>query len=230
MMRAKHIFSILFFLGCVACSVAQGGIVLSNEFVFEDGLYRTFDDFKNNKPSQSWDNLKGNLFLNPEKQNVRVEFLEAVSHDADSLKRVAIQLDSIWGFCIDGIPYIQVSKLKADQLFCFAALETRGNWCYFKYKAIYQKEITFAAFNPVTNQPFRTAKENRSIPFVAEKILMFETGVIHDYDFESLSKLLASDPALYRALIQIDPTEMKTKMMQCLLKYNERHPVWISAQ
>lgn len=223
MLKKINTISIILFLIFVQNATAQDSILLNDKIVFIDGLYKSFDDFKNNQPVLNWENLKGNIFVNHELQNARVEYLSKPNEKDLGI----VSLDSIWGFTYNGVPYIKTPRSEEDQLYRFSALETIGKWFYFKYRTTKEKEVTFAAFNPVTNKPFRTSKEKRKIPYTAEKILIFNEGEIVDYDYDSLSNLLKEDALLYQALTQAEDKELKTRMMQCVKKYNERHPVFV---
>lgn len=212
----------LFFTGVM---LAQEGMdTLTKNYKFQDGLYFSYNDFKNNRPVMKWEELRGNVFSNPQKFITRIEYLTRKSDPSGT----PLSLDSLWGFSLGGIPYLRIDKKENKLLQEFAGLKVRGRLCYFSYEAKEEKEIVFSAYNPYTAQPFRSAREKRTLKTKQEKIMIFETGEIMEYTRENLDKCITDDPVLIRALRQINEWELEEKMFKCLLIYDDRHPVFIN--
>ncbi len=199
--------------------------VVTKNYKFNDGIYFSFSDFQKNSPVLGWDEMRGNVFSNPEDFIVKAEILKRKSVAPDAVNL----LDSIWGFTIGGIPYIKIEQAQKKPLTLFAGMRVRGKLCYFTYEVREEKEIVFSAYNPVTYQPFRSSTEKRNLKVKKEKILLFENGKTMDYNYENMAILLQDDPTILRALNQIEDWEFEEKMFKCLLIYNDRHDVKTTA-
>jgi len=188
--------------------------IVTKNYKFNDGVYFSFSDFKQNQPILRWEEVQGSLFSNPEAFTVKAETLKqkSLGSTAENL------LDSIWGFTIGGIPYIKIKKMRV-----------RGQLSYFSYVVREERDINFSAINPYTAKPFRSTVEKRSLKLKKEKILLFDTGEIMDYSYENMEILIKDDPTLLRALYQIEDYELEEKMFKCLLIYNDRHVVKTTA-
>jgi hypothetical protein len=199
--------------------------IVTKNYKFNDGVYFSFSDFKQNQPILRWEEVQGSLFSNPEAFTVKAETLKqkSLGSTAENL------LDSIWGFTIGGIPYIKIKKKKEDLLTLFSGMRVRGQLSYFSYVVREERDINFSAINPYTAKPFRSTVEKRSLKLKKEKILLFDTGEIMDYSYENMEILIKDDPTLLRALYQIEDYELEEKMFKCLLIYNDRHVVKTTA-
>ena len=230
-MKKKDLNCYRFILGLILLSVTgnlfsqQEAEIVTKNYKFNDGVYFSFSDFKENQPVLRWEEVQGNLFSNPEAFTVKAETLKqkTLGPSAENL------LDSIWGFSIGGIPYIKIEKKKEDLLTLFSGMRVRGQLSYFSYEIREERDISFSAINPYTAKPFRRTVEKRNLKFKKEKILLFSTGEIMDYSYENMEILMKSDPTLLRALYQIEDYELEEKMFKCLLIYNDRHVVKTTA-
>ena len=230
-MKKKSLNYFGFIWGLILLSVtgnlfAQSEVeVVTKNYKFNDGVYFSFSDFKQNQPILRWEEVQGSLFSNPEAFTVKAETLKqkSLGPTAENL------LDSIWGFTIGGIPYIKIKKKEGDLLTLFSGMRVRGQLSYFSYVVREERDINFSAINPYTAKPFRSTIEKRNLKFKKEKILLFDSGEIMDYSYENMEILMKSDPTLLRALYQIEDYELEEKMFKCLLIYNDRHVVKTTA-
>lgn len=206
-------------------SAQETQAVVTKNYKFNDGIYFSFSDFQQNRPVLQWKEMQGQVFSNPEHFTVKAETLKqkSLGPSAENL------LDSIWGFAIGGIPYFKIEKDENDPLTLFAGMRVRGQLCYFSYEVREEKDIVFSAYNPVTAHPFRSSVEKRNLKIRKEKILLFKTGEVMDYNFENMAICLQDDPTLLRALNQIEDYELDEKMFKCLLIFNDRHTVKTTA-
>jgi len=230
-MKYQWIDRVGFLLGMVLLlangnlSAQQEQEVVSKNYKFNDGIYFSFTDFQQNKPALRWEEMRGNVFSNPNAFTVKAEVLKRKSL-APSTENL---LDSIWGFSIGGIPYFKIDKVEEGPLTLFSGMRVRGRICYASYEVREERDIVFSAFNPVTDQAYRTAIEKRNMKIKKEKIILFETGEVMDYNFENMAICLKDDPTLLRALNQIENYELEEKMFKCLLIYNDRHAIKTNA-
>jgi len=193
---------------------------LTQTFRFESGIYLTFEAFQKNTPSIKAVDITGNFFINENTKQAKVEYinLKATNQKLD--------LDKMWGIVIRGIPYVKASpNLPSHSLKVFAAMEVRGNICYYAYDDIEEKEVTFKAYNPLIGKPFRTGKAMRKLPVIKEKMLRFTTGEEADFNYQNLLEWAAAEPDIIQAMKSLGPIKAEDKLFDALLLYNEKHPV-----
>ena len=197
-----------------------GQPILNQDFKFQTGAYYSFEEFQNNNPSYKGIEIEGNYFINRETRQAKVEYIRLKANGK------LLDLDTMWGICIKGIPYIRVTpNLPAHHLKVFASLEVRGKICYYAYDDLNEKHIPFKAYNPVVGKPFRTVTLKRNIPIIREKMLHFETGAIADFNYKNLLEWVAAERSIKKALESMGPKEAEEKLFEALLLYNEKHPV-----
>lgn len=193
---------------------------LTQSFRFENGVYKTFEAFQRNLPTHTGNMIEGNFFINEKTKQAKIEYIRLKGTG----KR--LDLDSIWGVVIRGIPYVKATtNLPAHSLKVFASMEVRGNICYYAYDDIEEKELTFKAYNPLIGKPFRTGKAMRKLPVIKEKMLRFTTGEVVDFNYENLLAWTAEEPDITEALKSLGAVKAEDKLFDALLLYNDKHSV-----
>ncbi len=222
----KRILCLGLFVCCWATLSAQENLdsttILSANFKFQDGVYMTFGAFQRDQPDLSWVGLEANSVINDEKQTIKIEWLKRKGQKA------SINLDSIWGICVNGVPYIQVDKDKND-FGAFSALRVRGKICYYEFETVVEEMVDIKAYNPLTGRPFRSAKLPRNRNVIQDMMLDFVSGRIAEFNKRNfLDWVKKDDPALWRSLKELPEKEAEEKLYKCLLIYDDRHPVFLS--
>ena len=92
----KRLLTIVSFLLIGYGTTNAQKVKLTNDFEFKNGLYLSFESFKNNTPDFTWDEVKYDAFANQEKRSIQFKYLNEVDTN-DELK--TIPLDTVWGFC-----------------------------------------------------------------------------------------------------------------------------------
>lgn len=210
------IITLLLFIAYPLASQTQ----LTQSFRFENGVYKTFEAFQKNTPTHTGNMIEGNFFINERTKQAKIEYIRLKGTG----KR--LDLDSIWGVVIRGIPYVKATpNLPAHSLKVFAAMEVRGNICYYAYDDIEEKELTFKAYNPLIGKPFRTGKAMRKLPVIQEKMLRFATGEVADFNYQNLIAWIAEEPDIIEALKSLGAIKAEDKLFDALLLYNDKHTV-----
>ena len=139
---------IVFQLLAVGLHAQTDSVLVTKNFKFNDGVYRTFSDWRNNSPNWSWDSLNVVSATNPNTFLTQVEYIRF----ADGRP---MHLDSIWGLVISGIPYVRLPKGAVTKpLTSFAGLRVRGLIGYYNYEVVEEEMVEIQAYNPVTGVPF----------------------------------------------------------------------------
>lgn len=218
----------LFFLGTLITleprlQAQTDSTMLDKHFKFQDGIYLSYAEMKQDRPSIAWDQVKAGLYSNPQTYITRVKYLKVVLQDS----LIELSPDSIYGFSLGGIPYIKVGRSEDDYFTLFAGLQVRGHLCYFAFEKTENVTYDMPVYNPLTGKPFRKGQVNRKEKLMVERLLVFPTGEIHDFTLSSFKSLIQDDGELVHALEVLPPDEAFEKMWKCLLIYDDRHPVFI---
>jgi len=211
------LIQLLFILGI---NQVQAQSLLTQTFKFKSGVYLSFEEFQKNQPTYSGDAIKAAYFLNPQTEEIKVEYIRLLSTDT------YLDLDSIWGISIKGIPYVQVQpRTAAKGMSTFAQIGVRGNICYYYYEDKEEKDIPFSVYNPFTKRPYRTAKVRRTVPVVVEKMFRFETGEVTDFNYQNVLLWIQEEQELVEALKSLGPKEAEEGLFKSLLLYDDKHEV-----
>lgn len=198
-------------------------VVLTKNFKFEDGIYLSFEDFQQNKPSYTWDTLGAKMFSNPQNAQATLDSLWIKGIDPE-----IIPIDQLWGICLAGIPYIRLEKgaIKDDR-YSFVGLKVRGKICYFSYRKTEVRKIAMPIYNPYTRRPFQQGYVEREKTFDYKKILSFESGAIADFDRKNFVNWIYLDWQLQDTVKALSEDEVSSKLFKCLLIYVDRNEVKI---
>ena len=155
---------------------------------------------------------------------LKVEMVE-VSEEKEIQYR-NVDLESIWGICLDGIPYIRLSReeLKKENV-VFAGMKLRGKICYYEYEEFVIEKKEMSAYNPVTGYPFRTKDVDVKVKLIHQNMLHFETGETAVFSKENFKEWIKDDKRLYETVSELSTQEVEDKLFKCLLIYDDRNLV-----
>jgi hypothetical protein len=175
----------------------------TSEFVFVDGIYFSFDDFKRNEPSViAYDFLQKNNAL----------YYSDMLGNTNKLKA-----NKVWGYCSNGVIYVasvnhfyRFDKIGAICLF-YGTENTVG------------QEVGFVVFTVfLTGSYVPNPMEQKSM-----LLLDFKSGEKLDFNLTNFQLLLQTDKVLYNEFTSIkDNIKKQEQMFLYLIKFNERNPVY----
>ena len=195
-------------------------VLVTKNFKFNDGVYRSFSDWRNNSPNWSWDSLNVVSATNPNTFLTQVEYIRF----ADGRP---MHLDSIWGLVISGIPYVRLPKGAVTKpLTSFAGLRVRGLIGYYNYEVVEEEMVEIQAYNPVTGVPFRKGKVKKQSKTLREFMIHFERGETQVFNRENLMSWIADDARLAEAVAALPEDDLEEKLFKALLIYVDRYPVY----
>ncbi len=209
---------------------AQGDTVyLSKNFKFQDGIFLSFEDFKNNTPTYEWKEVLAGVHSNPQNFLAQMYGLKVKKSDTQESEEVEYQnvnLESIWGICLDGIPYIRLSREELNkENVVFAGMRLRGKICYYEYEEFVIQKKEMSAYNPVTGHPFRTKNVDVKVKLIHQNMLHFETGETATFSKDNFKAWIKDDKKLYQTVNDLSPEEVDEKLFKCLLIYDDRNLV-----
>ncbi len=213
-MLKKTILSIgLFFLFTTihAQTDTIGKIRYSKDFKFKDGVYVSFEDFKNNRPSFSIFRIKN---TNKSSGNIGIE---VACDNPENGKWCSI--DKIWGYCSKGNVYIyQGYASYYFRLQIIGALIHYIGFEGFNYNHYDRNFAYYDYYMPTT-----------AVPKFSEFFLDFDTGESYVFSYRIFRDFLkAKDEELYEELMN---TKKKRKVYtHFLMKYNKKHPIYFNKE
>jgi hypothetical protein len=199
---------------------AQDSTLLNRSFQFEDGLYLSFEDFKNNQPAYSPDQYEMVHVVNPQTLLAQVASLSLASEQA-------FELSSLWGICIDGRPYIQIDREEVGKdLASFAGMKVVGRFCFYSYQKPIRVPVEIKAYNPLTGRPFRSGTVDKTEFKDHYRMLDFLDGTIRVFSKANLLDWVQEDNRISRLVRSLDPQDGET-LLRALIAYNDRNLIFI---
>ncbi len=215
----KKYYILTIFLIWISCSYGQKS-VLNNDFLYEDGIFYSYDEFKENKAAKIDSNMLA-LQVNAEESLILID-----SSSLEILLRNQ-KKDKIWGLCYMGIPYIKTEETNGPYIY-FSKLHVIGKICYYYYKAFREKEVWMQVHNPYSGELIgRKSIKNKELVFV-EHIFKHEDGISFSFNYENLFSLSSDDVGLKKSMLELKIDEKQTKLFKTLLIYNDRNPIYLS--
>lgn len=209
---------------CVLASFtafAQNRNAVKVNYAFKDGVYPNLATFQADKPLYSMVNVEFSAVVNEEKRVVQVEWIRHKRGDT-------LSLDSIWGICWRGRPYIQIPKDSTHRkLAIFAELQVVGNICLYAYETEVERLVEIKAYFPETNIPFRKGKVKNTETVIRERMLRLNDGGQAPFTRPNLAQWVQDYPDIQKAVLAI-PEDKNTEQLSRMVKvYNERNPFYI---
>lgn len=209
---------------CVLASFtafAQNRTAVKVNYAFKDGIFPNLATFQADKPQYSMTNVEFSAVVNEEKRVVQVEWIRHKRGDT-------LSLDSIWGICWRGRPYIQIPKDSTHRkLAIFAELQVVGNICLYAYETEVERLVEIKAYFPETNIPFRKGKVKNTEIVIRERMLRLNDGVQVPFTQQNLAQWVQDYPDIQKAVLAI-PEDKNTEQLSRMVKvYNERNPFYI---
>lgn len=209
---------------CVLASFtafAQNRTAVKVNYAFKDGIFPNLATFQADKPQYSMTNVEFSAVVNEEKRVVQVEWIRHKRGDT-------LSLDSIWGICWRGRPYIQIPKDSTHRkLAIFAELQVVGNICLYAYETEVERLVEIKAYFPETNIPFRKGKVKNTETVIRERMLRLNDGVQVPFTQQNLAQWVQDYPDIQKAVLAI-PEDKNTEQLSRMVKvYNERNPFYI---
>ncbi|HCC71923.1 MAG TPA: hypothetical protein DEQ09_12345 [Bacteroidales bacterium] len=207
------------------------------DFRFNDGIFLTFEQVKENKP------ISKAKILTSADYNDRDFFKQVFANDNiyfyDAMGiRQEITTSDIWGYSRNGILYVQIqggfNRITYVGNIChFVADITTYNRRYYGspynyYDPYYSPYNYYNYYNPYYSpyyMPYRptTMSRNELVQYMIE----FETGKRIKYELKNVELLLMKDPELYDEFLQLSRKKKKQMMFLYIRKYNEKHPLYL---
>jgi len=223
-MMRKLIFLILVFIIPVVSVYSQqqseGTVKYTPDFKFNDGVYLSFSQLKNNSPVPVARILSEADHKDPEFFTKLLDEDKIIFFDDNGVQQT-VPVNKIWGFSRNGIVYIRIGNN-------FSRVTVIGNICHFvanitTYNSNYYDPYYY---NPYYYR-YPTASANTTTTEMRQYLIDFETGKILDYDVQGIEVMLMKDPELFDEFAALGNKKKKQMKFLYIRKFNERNPLYI---
>jgi hypothetical protein len=178
----------------------------SRDFRFTDGIYMSFDEFKNNSPSIKDYELIENK-NSREEGHYKLKYIVADSTGKNKTKVVR----KCFGFSHKGILYFNNRNSGYYRMFIIGALS--------HILSYYRQDIGFGGYS--AGLPVLYG----SVHYFTEVLLDFETGEKFMFSYENFTDFLKTHDE--EMLAELEGSKNKRELThKFLLKYNEKHPIY----
>lgn len=185
-------------------------VIYNSDFKFKDGIYLTFESFRQNKPVP-----KSAIISNFNKSEInflrKVVSTKSIAYKDSSGMAWEIAPNKLWGFCENNSVYIRFS---GD----FNKIVVMGNICHFT--ALY---TTYLSGGPTT---LGGATTGAPVESVQQYVLDMQTGKVFDFVLPNMEELYKRDEAMYKEFMSLKKGKRRKLLFFYLRKYNERHPLY----
>ena len=235
----------LFFLFLFSVSAfAQQKVEYTNDFVFTEGIYLSFDDFKNNNPVPTTHilstlDITGNDYL------WQVLNTDSIIYYDNLLEERQTPTNRIWGFCANNKIHVGINTVERSERWedrDWFPLISVGEYSYFT--AI----ISVTRFMPPTpgammpsrgismyNDPMFNDQGNyyqEPVPiqmlldFSNGDFIQLATGDLNSISPKLMADLLQKDQVLLAEYLDKSGRDQKQTSMFYLRKFNQRNPIY----
>lgn len=199
--------------------LVRASMKYSPEFRFKDGIYISYEHFKNNNP------IPFRQILSPKIPDLSllVDYLA----NADSIlfadnegKKYRIATSDIWGFSRNGFPLILYNGE-------FNRIPILGAISHFVANKTFIEDRYVDPYSYRYGTMPRTQVRNTELH---EYLLDFESGKVVEFDEKSVAIMLMRNPVLYDEYNELSKSKKRKLKYVYLRKYNELNPIYIPIQ
>lgn len=190
---------------------------------FEDGVYKTHQDLKQNKPSFPLYELPSFGYQLDREDNLLFLSENTLSQLSNSKVK---SLDNIWGLCIKGVPYMKVYPSGKEGVVYFVKYHILGRICYLYYPSIEDKAVEMPIYNPYSGKRIGGRTVTNRERKLVKQLMLFETGELVPYSLENFKLWAKDDERLMRSIEHLSEEDAKERLFKSIKIYNERHPIF----
>lgn len=197
-----------------------------------NGVYLSEKEFLTNSPSFKWllvdsenwrykDSLKRKSVLieieaNPEiKKDLKIRQRHLLVEN-DSAKQL-IQIEDLWGFCVNGIPYRYIDKSQKEN---FVLIHVSGMISYLSYTAYYQDPFYWSVGATQLDPELQNE--------VVDLVIDFEKPGIYKNTRKNLEEVIERDSLMY--MDYLNEKKKSKAIYEYIKRYNSKHPLDFESQ
>lgn len=171
-----------------------------------DGIYRTFEEFRVNDPGIPLDRIRDQQGLAV--HDIRT-LVSKLYWQPDTGAVQVIRADNVWGFCQNDVIYIAAG----NGFYRIGLMGSLGHMVY---------EVTYRDWDPYMN-PYGGMTHTA----LAHLLLDMNTGAFLNFNSGGMAEALKADPLLLEEFLAVPKKERNKDaiLFRFLRFYNERHPL-----
>lgn len=188
-------------------------------YKFTDGLYLSFNDFKQNLP------IEKTKIIAPHLDRTDFNFVatlveeKTISIYDEMGAEIKINPKQLWGFCSNGNVYININK-------DFSRLPYIGSLSHLvAEKLVYNQNNSSPYNNNYSYNPYGQATTTNIE--LRQYLLDMETGTVKDYTLEAVEVALMKDPELHDEFMNLKRKKKRQNMFFYLRKFNDKNPLLV---
>lgn len=208
-------------------------------FKFKEGIYVNFEQVRQNSPVPkakllSTIDYNDTDFFRKLFENDKVYYFD------DMGARQEIAQNQIWGYSRNGILYIRMQE-------GFSRITFIGSICHFVadittedryygspyspygyYDPYYSPYYSpYSYYSPYYYSPYNRRSTRTELK---QFIIDWESGRVMNFDVENTNIVLTKDPELHEEFARLSRKKKRDMLFVYIRKYNEKHPLYISAE
>lgn len=231
----------LFFVAASGQEDSTNMVKYTPEFRFNDGIYLSFEQLKENRP------IPKSKLLTSADYNARDFYTKVFASDKiffyDELGvRQEVAKEQIWGYSRNGVIYVMIQSN-------FNRITFVGNICHFvadittTYETNSNYYSPYGYYDPYYYSPYGYSGYGGYSPYgsyyspygstqssrneLKQYVFDFETGKIVDFSVDNVKLLIMKDAALYEEYVQLPKKKQKELMFVYVRKFNEKNPLYL---
>ncbi len=210
-MKTIYLSGLLFF--CVPALSQNDSVPYSKEYVFKEGLYITFDNFRTQSPVTK-ERIISDLDKNDDQFISKILQKGTLKYKDNKDSVIQIKTGKVWGYARNGIVFI-----------FHGTGETRimviGSICHFS--ALVESPVA------LQHDPYNLGSNTQPGYSQEQFILDVQTGKVMGFNVSSMEFILQRDPELMQAFTALSKKKKRQSIFIYLRKYNDKHPLLFPA-
>jgi hypothetical protein len=231
------------------CQTLEGMVKYTTEFRFKDGIFPDFYSAKNNQPVPKTKIITTLDYNSKDFYTKLLKDEKIYYYDTSGVKK-EVKKSDIWGYADNGIIHMQlmgnfntftfmgkichiIAEITYNDSVYYDPVTRRYIYPYSPYGDYIVYGDPYTYIDPYNRRYYdrrnRYMLQNMEDPSseLDQYLVDFETGVIWEYDLNSVKSLIKNDTELYNEFKKLSRRIKKRMMFSYIRKYNERNPLYI---
>ena len=205
---------ILFVSSFAFCQIdTTGKIRYTNEYVFKDGLYLSFDQVINNNPTSFERIINGDKNIDNWLDNILK--LKVITILDDFGVQQKIDVNKIWGYCKSKALYVYWNN-------DFYRIPYVGRIAHYVATQTVRMDYypdPYYGYYPGMTPSYETNK-------IVQNIIDFESGKSYPFSLEVVQSFLMKDNVLFEEFNQLKKSKKRQLLFLYIRRFNERNPIY----
>jgi hypothetical protein len=240
----KALFSLFFFLFPIAfSSLAQQNLEYTPDFVFKEGVYLSFEDFKNNNPI-ALTHILSDFDIRSTDYVWQVLNTDSITYFDNLFEERIAPVNKVWGFCSNNKIHVGINTVERSERWNdrdWFQLISIGAYSYFTAVILVERFMPpnqgmmmpgggMSMNDPMLNRQMSSYEESVSIQMLLDfpngEFIQLAFGDLNSISPKLMSVLLQNDASLQREYLNQSARDQKKISMFYIRKFNQRSPIY----